>query len=188
MEDIAVLEKVDIIAGREQKRHYNGTIIPPRWNKKSPVIEELIAEGGNNFYRYLRWLDLANDPNILLLSSRHHYYYDHIELKWTNTLIILKQLNRIKYIDSFLHALHLVLSPGANVIGYFSDSDSQNGPGLVSMMLKGFIDFLDSRIDKKLNHEEVSRRLESNGLQVNDMTLIDGLTYFRTQNTRKPII
>jgi hypothetical protein len=187
MEDIAVLEKVDIIAGRKQKGYYNGTIIPPRWNKNSPVIEELIAEGGNNFYRYLRWLNLADDPNILVLSSRHHYYYDHTELKWTNTLVILKKLNRIKYIDSFLHSLHLVLSPGANFIGYFSDPDTQNGPGLVSMMCKGFIDFLDSRIDRKFTREGISKLLEANGLQVNDMTLINGLTYFRTRNTRGPV-
>jgi hypothetical protein len=186
MEDTAVLEKVDLIAGRSQKRNYSGTIIPPRWNKNSPVIEELIAEGGNNFYRYLRWQDLTKDPNILLLSSRHHYYYDHNELKWTTTLIILKKLNRIKFIDSFLHALHLVLSPGANFIGYFSDSDTQNGPGLFSMMYKGFIDFLDSRIDRKFTSEGVSGLLESNGFQVNDMTLINGLTYFRTRNIIRP--
>jgi len=188
MEDIAVLEKVDIIAGRKQKRYYNGTIIPPRWNKNSPVIEELIAEGGNNFYRYLRSLNLANDPNILVLSSRHHYYYDHTELKWTNTLVILKKLNRIKYIESFLHALHLVLSPGANFVGYFSDSDSQKGPGLVSMMCKGFVDFLDSRVDRKLTSKGISNLFEANGFQVNDMTMINGLTYFRTRNIIGPVV
>ena len=184
MEDTALLEKVDLFGGRTQKKYYSGTIIPTRWNKNSPVIEELIAEGGNNFYRYLRWQNLANDPNILLLSSRHHYYYDHTELKWTNTLVILKKLNRIKYIESFLHALHLVLSPGANFIGYFSDSDTQNGTGLVSMMYKGFIDFLDSRTDRKFNSEGISRLLETNGFKVNDMTLINGLTYFKTRNIK----
>jgi len=187
MEDTGVLETVDLIAGRTQERYYSGTIIPPRSNKNSHVIEELIAEGGNNFYRYLRWQNLANDPNMLLLSSKHHYYYDHTELKWTNTLVILKKLNRIKYIDSFLHALHLVLSPGANFIGYFSDSDPQNAPGLVSMMYKGFIDFLDSRTDRKFTSEDISRLLEANGFQVNDMTLINGLTYFRTRNIKGPV-
>jgi hypothetical protein len=182
MDDTAVLEKVDLIAGRTQKRNYYGTIVPHQWNKNSPVIKELIAEGGYNFYRYLTWLELANDPKILVLSSRHHYYYDHNELRWTTTLIVLKKLNRIKYIESFLHALHLVLSPGANFIGYFSDSDIQNGSRLFTMICKGFIDFLDSRIDRKFKNEGVSRLLESTGFQVNDMTLIDGMTYFRTQS------
>ncbi len=182
MEDTDVLEKVDLIAGRTQKRNYCGTIIPPRWNNNSPAIKELIAEGGNNFYRYLRWWGLANDPKMLVLSSRHHYYYDHNEIKWTNNLIILKELNRIKYIDNFLHALHLVLSPGANFIGYFFDYNTQNVSGLFTMMYKGFIDFLDSRIDRKFNRESVSRLLESNGFQVSDMTLIDGMTYFKTRN------
>jgi len=184
MEYTAVLEKVDPIYGRMQKSHYSETMIPAHGNKNSSVIEELIAEGGNNFYRYLRWLDLANDPNILLLSSKHHYYYDHNELRSTTTLITVKKLNRIKYIDSFIHALHLVLSPGTNFIGYFSDSDTQNGSGIVTMMYKGFIDFLDSRVDRKLNTGAVSKLLESNGFQVNDMTLINGLTYFKTRNIR----
>jgi hypothetical protein len=167
-----------------QESHYNETLIPTHGNKNTSVIQELIAEGGNNFYRYLRWLDLANDPNILLLSSKHHYYYDHNELRSTTTLITVKKLNRIKYIDSFIHALHLVLSPGTNFIGYFSDSDTQNGSGIVTMMYKGFIDFLDSRVDRKLNTRSVSKLLESNGFQVNDMTLINGLTYFKTRNIR----
>jgi len=182
MEDTDVLEKVDLIAGRTQIRNNCGTIIPPRWNKNSPAIKELIAEGGNNFYSYLRGLGLGNDPKMLVLSSRHHYYYDYNEIKWTNTLIILKELNRIKYIDNFLHALHLVLSPGANFIGYFFDFNTQNGSGLFNMMYKGFIDFLDSRINRKFNRESVSRLLESNGFQVSDMTLIDGMTYFKTRN------
>ena len=182
MEDTAVLRKVDLIAGRTQKRDFSGTIIPPRRNKTSPVIKELIAEGGNNFYRYLRCLELANDPNMMVLSSRHHYYYDYNELKWTNTLIILKKLNRIKYIDSFLHSLHLVLSPGANLVGYFFDSDTQNGSGLFTMMYNRLIDFLDSKIDKKFDKEGISRLFESNGFHINDMTLIGGLTYFRTRN------
>jgi hypothetical protein len=186
MEDNPVLEKVDLIAGRKQKRNYNGTIIPPGRNKYSPLIKELISEGSNNFYYYIRRLKLANDPNILVLSSRYHYYYEHDELKWTKTLILLKKLNRIKYIDSFLHALHLVLSPGANFIGYFSDIDTQNGSGLVSMMYNGFIDLLDSRIDRKFNRKDVSKLLESNGFQVNDMTLMNGLTYFKTMNIQEP--
>jgi hypothetical protein len=185
MDANTVLEKVDLIAGRTHRKNYSVTIIPPRRNKNSPVIEELIAEGGNNFFYYIRRLKLTNDPNILVLSSRYHYYYEHDELKWTKTLILLEKLNRIKYIDSFLHALHLVLSPGANFIGCFSDSDTQNGSALVSMLYNGFIDFLDSRVDRKFNSTGVSRLLESNGFQVKDMTVLNGLTYFKTMNITK---
>jgi hypothetical protein len=54
-------------------------------------------------------------------------------------------------------------------------------------MYKGFIDFLDSRTDRKFTSEGISRLLEANGFQVNDMTLINGLTYFKTRNTKGPV-
>lgn len=182
MEDTTLLNKVDIIADRIVRTNYDGVFISTERNKNSPEIEQLVAEGGKTFYRYLRWQGLTTDPNILVLSSEHHYYYDHNELKYTTTLIILKKLNLIQHIDSFLHVLHFVLSPEANFIGYFSDSNTPNGSGLISRLNKGFTNFLDSRINRKLDRDRVSKLLESHGFKVIDMTVINGLTYLRTQN------
>lgn len=50
------------------------------------------------------------------------------------------------------------------------------------MLNKGFKSFLDTNTIRKIDKESASRLLESNGFQVNDMTLINGLTYFKTQN------
>jgi hypothetical protein len=49
-------------------------------------------------------------------------------------------------------------------------------------MYKGFINFLDARIDVDFDKNDVSKLLESHGLKVIDMTEINGLTYFRAQN------
>jgi hypothetical protein len=166
MEDTTLLNKVDIIADRIVRTNYDGVFISTERNKNSPEIEKLVAEGGKTFYRYLRWQGLTTDSNILVLSSEHHYYYDHNELN----------------IDSFLHVLHFVLSPEANFIGYFSDSNTPNGSGLISRLNKGFTNFLDSRINRKLDRDRVSKLLESHGFKVIDMTVINGLTYLRTQN------
>jgi hypothetical protein len=168
MEDTTLLNKVDLTAER---------------NKKYPEIEKLVAECGKTFYRYMNWQGLITDPNILVLSSKHNYYCDRDELKYTTTLIIQKRLNLIKYIDSFLHILHFALTPGANFIGYFSDSNTQNRTGFISMLNREFTNFLDSGIDRKLDSDKVSNIFESHGFKVINMTVINGLTYLRTQNS-----
>lgn len=187
MEDTLTLNKVNIIAGRKVKTNYHRAAISPKKNKIFPEIERLIAEGGRNFYRYIRWQGLANDPNILVLSSKHHYYYEENELKCTSALIILSKLNIIKHIDSFLQSLNFVLPQGASFIGCFYDSDTRTGSGLISKLNKGFENFLNPKIDRKYDREDVSRLLESHGFQVIDMTFINGLTYFKTRNNRRLI-
>ena len=47
----------------------------------NPVYTNLAAEGDENFFHYLNWLGLSNEPNLLVLSSRHHFYYDYDDLK-----------------------------------------------------------------------------------------------------------
>jgi hypothetical protein len=150
---------------------------------EKPVINELIAEGGENFFNYLRHHGLADEDNMLVLSSKKHYYYDPNELQSVTTLINIKKLNLIKHLDSFLQSVVLVLSPESNFIGCFSDWKTQKGSGLHSRMYKGFINFLDAKIDAEYDKNYVSKLLESHGFKVMDMTEINGLTYFRAQNT-----
>ena len=49
-------------------------------------------------------------------------------------------------------------------------------------MYKKIINFLDSRVETEIDKRELSRLLESHGFKVIDMTEINGLTYFITQN------
>jgi hypothetical protein len=150
---------------------------------ESPVINELISEGGENFFNYLRHHGLADEDNMLVLSSRRHYYYDPNELQSITTLINIKKLNLIRHLDSFLQSVVLVLSPESNFIGCFSDWKTQKGVGLHSRMYKGLINFLDAKTDAEYDKSYVSKLLESHGFKVIDMTEINGLTYFRAQNT-----
>jgi hypothetical protein len=152
-----------------------------RW-MENPVMNDLIAEGGENFFNYLEWHGLAKEDNMLVLSSRHHYYYDPNELQSVTTLINVKKLNLIKHLDSFLQSVVHVLSPESNFVGCFSDWKTQRGTGFTSRMYKGFINFLDAKIDVDFDKNDVSKILESHGLRVIDMTEINGLTYFRAQN------
>jgi hypothetical protein len=145
------------------------------------VMDNLIAEGGENFLNYLNRQGLVNDPNTLVLSSNHHYYYDNAELQGVTTLVNMKKLNMISHLDGFLETLCSVMAPQTNFIGCFSDSDTQEDNGLYNRIYKGLINFLDSKTDKNIDRKDVSRILETQGYKIMDMTVINGLTYFRTQ-------
>jgi hypothetical protein len=148
------------------------------------VNNNLVQEIDENFRNYLNRHGLADEKNLLVLSSNLHYYYDYEELKEVKTLINLKKLNLVKHLDDFLHTLSNGLSPMTNFIGCFSDVKSQKGVSMISRLYKRLLNFVDSKFDIEISSRNFSRLLESHGFTVIDMTVIDGLTYFRTQNRR----
>lgn len=149
-------------------------------------VVDLIAEGGVNLYRYIDNLGLLNEPDLLVLSSKHHYYYDEKELRNVRTIINLKKLNQIKYPDLFLNALVRILPPGTNLIGCFSDDRINKGNGFhyyqPSRLYNRFLNFLDSKVDQIMNKNQVYDLLIRNGLKTIDMTRMNGLTYFYSKN------
>ena len=184
MENISTLNIRGKIKEKEIMSNSDRTINMQEKTVNNSVMNNLIAEGGENFFNYLEWHGLSNEDNMLVLSSRHHYYYDPNELQAVTTLINVKKLNLIKHLDTFLHSIEHVLSPESNFIGCFSDWKTQKGTGITSRMFKGFINFIDSKIDVDYDKKDVSKLLESHGFKVVDMTEINGLTYFRAQNLR----
>ena len=155
-----------------------------------PAIVNMIAEDGGSFFNYLKDLGLSRDNNLVVLSSRHHYFYDEDELKNVRTLINLRKLNLIKYLDEFLFTLVQVLPPDTKFLGCFSDSNaSGNNDGTLFhpiRLLKQKVNSLDFLGEKTMNKNKVSEILESYGFKIINMTEMNGLTYFCSQNVRKP--
>lgn len=184
MENISTLNATRKIQEKSTMRNSDKMYSNEANTLESPVMNNLKAEGGENFFDYLEWHGLANEDNTLVLSSMHHYYYDPNELQSVTTIINVKKLNLINHLDSFLKSIQHVLSPDSNFIGCFSDRKTQKGTGITTRMYKVFINFIDSRIDVDYDKKDVSKLLESHGFKVMDMTEINGLTYFRAQNLR----
>ncbi len=155
----------------------------------NPVFEKLAAEGGEDFFHYINWLGLAKEQNLMVLSSVHHYFYDFNDLKGVKTLVNLKKLNQISNLDSFLHAVYRVLPPKANLIGCFEDYRSLKGISAPfyqsTRLLNSFINMLDSKIDRIMSEKDVSRILKEHGFKVIDLTEINGLMYFSSQNVKR---
>jgi len=188
MDDISVLQKSDIFIEEKVRVNFKETRPSTERTLSTPVIDKLIAEGGENFFDYLDWNDLAKESNMLVLPSSNHYYYDNHDLKGVTTLINLKKLNLIKHLDDFFHTIYSVLSPRTNFIGCFYDRKTNKGLSLASRLYKKFINFLDLKVDVEIDKKDISRLLESHGFRIIDMTEINGLTYFRTQHMERSVI
>jgi hypothetical protein len=157
----------------------------------SPAIVNVVAEAGENFFRYLKNIGLSKDPDLIVLSSKHHYYCEGNELKSVRTLINLKKLNLIKHLDMFLFTLIRILPQNANFIGCFSDNKALKRNAFhfyqPSSLLNRIINFLDSSTDHNMDKNEVSEILERNGFKIVDMTEMNGLTYFYSQKISERI-
>ena len=184
MEDALVLQRPVRTIDKRVRTAENITKGSHGTRKNHLVSDKLHAEVDEDFKNYLSSHGLSNEDNLLVLSSKLHYYYDYEELQDVTTLINLKKLNLIKHLDEFLQTLYNGLSPKTNFIGCFYDSKVQEETSVFSRLYQRFINFLDSRFDVNIDSKNFSRLLESHGFEVIDMTVINGLTYFRTQNHR----
>jgi hypothetical protein len=163
-----------------------------RWKSSGKIISfntsifKLIAEGGLNFFRYLKNLGLSGEPNMIILSSRNDYQYDVNDLKSVRTLINLKKLNLIKHLDVFLNTLVRILPPNTNFIGCFSDrktlNDNEFHVNWFLKLLNRLFNFAGFRIYHNMNNDEVIELLERNSFRIVDMQEKNGLTYFYSQN------
>jgi hypothetical protein len=156
-----------------------------------PAIVNMIAENGEDFFNYLKELGLSRENNLVVLSSRHHYFYDEGELRNVKTLVNLRKLNLIKYLDEFLFSLVQVLPPDTKFLGCFSDSDVSDNPGTILFhpfrYLKQKANKLDFRGERRMDRNKVTEILESYGFKIINMTEMNGLTYFCSQNVKKSI-
>jgi hypothetical protein len=175
-------------------------------SNRNPVFEKLAAEGCESYFDYIRLLGLDKDPNLIALPSLHHYYWDAEDLQEVRTLVNLKQLNQINHVRDFLLTINNILSHQSFFIGSFTDSKGQNvlfpgikisrkdsagdneTPGNVisfsHSVFNKIYNILDVKSNRFLSKRSVKQLLESVGLEVLDMTELNGLTYFCTDKVR----
>lgn len=174
--------------------------------ESNPVLKTLKSEGNDNFAKYIEYLGLAKDPDLLVLSSLHHYYYDAEEMINVKTVINQKELNQIKQVKEFLHSFYQILPHKCNLVGCFvnnrkeggftlntspgdhyynRNSDAiENGIASSSPFLNMIYNMIDSKTNKYMSERSVRDLLTEKGFRVLDMTEIDGITYFCAQTYR----
>jgi len=186
MAQISVSEKIQknsLISGLEfdERRLTAGQTV------SSPVLEKMIMEGGIDFYNYLRWIGLSEQPNIMVLTSMRQYYYDHNDLKNIGVLINMKKLNQVTHLESFIHTLFRLLPYQSAFVGCFCNPSEERSEVARERSVKFFHGFRSAgcRAGRSLTRISVVNMLNNNGFIVKDMTDINGLAYFWAQNNRR---
>ena len=188
MENTSVLERGDV---KDKLTHnsINEKLVIHDRSSANPVLENIISEGGDDFFQYLSWTGLLKEPNLMVLSSMHHYYYDHKDLAGIRTLINLKKLNQVKHLESFLHTLYRILPSKAYFAGCFKNSNHpRKGESFYNSarFIPGLLNLFSSRSERALSRKGVIQLMEEYGFKVIDITDLNGMTYFWAQNLRRP--
>ena len=187
MAQVSVTERVPYnaaTAGLEfDERRLSGNKPPA-----SSVLGKMVSEGGQDFYSYLSWIGLSGEPGIMVLSSLQHYYYDLSDLKSIGILVNMKKLNQVTHLESFLHTLFRLLPCKSHFVGCFCRTKEEIGKSFRQKPVKFFHDLLAGNKcgnGRTLTKESISKLLENNGFILNDLTDINGMTYFWAQNNRR---
>ncbi len=190
MGDVSVLTHAGIAGEETYRTKVNDNKRSPRVTGFSDSATTLITEGGINFFRYLKKRGMSDETDLIVLSSKSHYFYDENDLIRVRVLVNLRKLNVIKHLDMFLNTLVRILPPETSFVGYFSDNNAPFQNGLVrrlSGMYGRLINMLDGKTDRVMNTNDVRGLLERNGFEIMNMTTISGHTYFHSHCVHRPV-
>jgi hypothetical protein len=151
-------------------------------------------------------MGLASAPDLLVIPSTRHYFYDAEDMKGIKTVVNLRQLNHVREVRDFLRTIVDLLPVRSNFVGCFVDNRVQNGfsdkysnlprelsekaeayeNGIESRIpfINRMYSFIDSRTNRYLTKRAVSDLLKEVGLELVGMTDLNGLTYFHTRKNR----
>jgi len=190
MEDVSVLNSPGITGVQITGTHASDNSRSERVAGFSESVATLISEVGLNFFRYLKKRGISGETDMIVLSSKSHYFYDENELKRVRVLVNLRKLNVIKHLDMFLNTLVKILPPDTSFVGYFSDTNARAENSFSSRFTRlygRFNNLLDGKTNRKMNTNDVRGLLESNGFEVVNMTTINGQTYFHSHCVQRPV-
>jgi hypothetical protein len=201
------ISEPDLINNQTIATFIDSRVSETRTIVNNQVLETLNSEGREDFVNYVEWLGLAKDPNLVVLSSRHHYFYDAEEMKNVNSVLNLKELNLIRNLKGFLHNIFHVIPHKSYFIGCFVDNKKNNGfelrlshstvinkvnseaveNGILSRIpfLNMLYSLLDSRTNIYLSKKSVTQLMNEHGFKVLDITELNGMSYFCAQ--RSPV-
>ena len=195
------------IVNHKDRQVFNTEVVTPKTGPGTAVYDSLVKEGREFFLEYIDWLGLLQKTNVIVLPDLYHYYYDLDDLAEVETIINLKPLNREKRADSFLESIANGLPVDGSLVGCFVE-ENKVGRSLMKNQLAGshyldkddiiengiissnqvfnrFVNLMDSRIFRKLTESNVRKLLTDSGFIVEDMTEINGITYFHSRKSSR---
>jgi hypothetical protein len=166
------------------------------------AVDQLITEGGDDFYNYLKKIGLVKEE-LIILSSRHGYFYGEEEMINAKTIVNLKELNQIPDIKSFFNSQLEILPQKCNYVGCFVNSakhdhhklrsgsaDKMTHSDLIDLgiysqypLLNRLYSIFDSRTNSNMTERSVTLLFRLHGFEMKNMSECDGITFFHSQKS-----
>ncbi len=186
MENISTLERTDIYKDQLKSNIEEKSFSEDRYNI-NPALKNLYSEGGKDYFHYLHYLNFTEELNLLVLSSIRHYCYTLNDLKGIKILIILEKLNLLQHPDSFLHSISQILPSKAFLVGVFKNN--QNGSNAFiyqfAKIYTSVMNSMDNNPLRCISKKSFLKLMDGHGFRIVDTTVINGMTYFCSQNINK---
>jgi hypothetical protein len=124
-----------------------------------------------DFFNYITSLGLIKkDPNLLVLSSAYHYYYNLNEFENIKTIVHLKKLNYVNNLNDFLKSIYNLQKDTIFCGCFIVDSKIKD-------ILRSFLDF---KINRSLSRKDVHTLFNIQNFKILNMKEINGITYFQS--------
>jgi hypothetical protein len=138
------------------------------------VINIMTSENSSDFYKYIVKLGIVKkDPKLLILSSKHHFYYEIDEMKNIKTVINLKQLNDIDSLNDFLKLIN-DLQKNTILCGCFTNYKFFWSKKYYEM----FLALIDLKMKRLISESNARSLLIAQNYKILDMKEINQITYF----------
>ena len=201
------INDVDVIVNHRDRRIDSADVITLNKGVNATIYDNLVKEGREFFLEYIDWRGLQNMTNMIVLPDSYHYYYDLDDLAEVETIINLKPLNSEKRVGNFLESIADSLPFEGNLLGCFVENNTnsrnlikdqtnekhnlghadllENGIISSNQVFNRIINIMDSRIFRRLTESNVRKLLSDRGFIVENMTEINGITYFHSRKSSR---
>jgi hypothetical protein len=200
-----------IIRRRRLKSRRYGNRFKPYKTRKDSIFDQFLNEGGEDIYYYIDRLGLSDESEMIVLSSRHHFFYDPDDLITVKAVVNLKPLNCVRKLREFLAGMTGSVPSGCYFIGNFYEGSCKNNlspmndnnhagdaaePGkteggtffsfqVLNIIFKKWLFIIRKMIkfgkNGILTKKALTLLLEGMSFKMVDMTEMNGLTYFCAQ-------
>lgn len=176
-----------------------------RGSQEENLYRTLANDGCEDFYNYIDWLDLAKNPNIIVLPVTSSFFYMPEDMKNTEAVINLKPLNLVNDTRAFIQKVYSFLPDYCFFTGCFEEgknrkktADKNNNQdsfnrlkigkskikeikyhaGWVAKMIKKLF---TPGAKRHMTRKSTASMLKGAGFTVHDMTGLNNRTYFCAQ-------
>jgi hypothetical protein len=122
MRNVITENELDVLNNQKFNAYLNLRDKSEDFSENNAVSEIMTASGCENFLKYIKKADPANDQGILLPSPQSNFYNYALLMRNISTVINLTGLNLIKGVQSFLLTIFSGIPFNTNFKGCFIDN------------------------------------------------------------------